>query len=69
MVHRECLENSGELNWRGKEIGCYVGVFGEDWLDIHSKDPQELAMYKLTGHGDFLLGNRISYEYDFKGPR
>ncbi|VUC25932.1 unnamed protein product [Clonostachys rosea] len=65
---RECLENSGELNWRGKEIGCYVGVFGEDWLDIHSKDPQELAMYKLTGHGDFLLGNRISYEYDFKGP-
>lgn len=36
----ECLESAGETNWRGKNIGCYVGVYGEDWLDLASKDPQ-----------------------------
>lgn len=36
-VTRECLENAGELNWRGKNIGCYVGVFGEDWLAMHAQ--------------------------------
>ncbi len=68
-VTREALENAGETQWRGKNIGCYVGVFGEDWQDIHSKDTQDFGMYRITGYGDFLLGNRVSYEYDFKGPR
>ncbi|KAF7890820.1 uncharacterized protein EAF01_010629 [Botrytis porri] len=36
-VTRECLENAGEINWRGKNIGCYVGVFGEDWLAVHAQ--------------------------------
>ena len=68
-VVRECLENAGETKWRGKKIGCYVGVFGEDWQDIHAKDTQDFGMYRITGYGDFLLGNRVSYEYDFTGPR
>lgn len=65
----EAFENSGEKNWRGQNIGCYVGVFGEDWLDLHSKDTQDFGMYRITGNGDFLLGNRVSYEYDLHGPR
>lgn len=68
-VTRECLENAGELDWRGKDIGCYVGVFGEDWLDLHAKDNQDFGIYRITGAGDFVLANRVSYEYDFKGPR
>lgn len=36
----ECMENGGQTQWRGKKIGCYVGVFGEDWLDLMSKDVQ-----------------------------
>ncbi|KAJ4255263.1 hypothetical protein NW757_004776 [Fusarium falciforme] len=67
-VTRECLENAGELDWRGKDIGCYVGVFGEDWLDLHAKDSQDFGIYRITGAGDFVLANRISYEYDLKGP-
>ncbi|THV54035.1 hypothetical protein BGAL_0036g00340 [Botrytis galanthina] len=67
-VTRECLENAGEVNWRGKNIGCYVGVFGEDWLAMHAQDTQDSGLYRITGVGDFLLANRISYEYDFKGP-
>ncbi|OJJ30102.1 hypothetical protein ASPWEDRAFT_164008 [Aspergillus wentii DTO 134E9] len=67
-VSREAFENAGEMHWRGQGIGCYVGVFGEDWQDIHLKDSQDAGMYRVTGYGDFLLANRISYEYDMKGP-
>ena len=65
----EALENAGEKNWRGKNIGCYVGIFGEDWLDMDSKDVQNMHMYRLTGYGDYITANRVSYEFDFKGPR
>ncbi|KAF2267503.1 hypothetical protein CC78DRAFT_490418 [Lojkania enalia] len=64
----ECMESAGQTNWRGKDIGCYVGVFGEDWLDLCSKDTQHLGMYRITGSGDFAISNRVSYEYDLKGP-
>lgn len=65
----ECMENGGQVGWRGKNIGCYVGVFGEDWLDMTAKDIQDLGMYRVTGNGDFAISNRMSYEYDLKGPR
>ena len=68
VVH-ECLENGGQKNWRGKNIGCYVGTFGEDWLDMDSKDITNSHMYRLTGYGDYVIANRVSYEFDFKGPR
>lgn len=28
VVH-ECMESAGQVNWRGKNIGCYVGSWGE----------------------------------------
>jgi acyl transferase domain-containing protein len=28
VVH-ECMENAGQASWRGKDIGVYVGVWGE----------------------------------------
>ncbi|KAK3685289.1 putative polyketide synthase [Podospora appendiculata] len=63
-----CLENGGKRDWRGGNIGCYVGVFGEDWLDLSAKDPQHVGMYRITGTADFALSNRVSYELDLKGP-
>lgn len=66
-VTRECLENAGEVNYRGKLIGCYVGTFGDDWLQLQSKENQYTGGYNLTG--DLMIANRVSYEYDFKGPR
>lgn len=93
-VFYECMQSSGEANWRGAKIGCYVGVWGEvraliaqdghilqprvlkadviynlqDWLDIHAKDIQDSGTYRVPGGHDFALSNRISYEYDLKGP-
>lgn len=66
-VTRECLENAGEVNWRGKPIGCYVGTFGEDWLHSMSKENQFTGAFAASG--DLMIANRVSYEFDFKGPR
>lgn len=65
----EAFESAGETKWKGKDIGCYVGFAAEDWNDLQSKDPQEFRMYRLGGSFDFALANRISYEYDLRGPR
>ncbi|KAF5862098.1 hypothetical protein ETB97_012163 [Aspergillus alliaceus] len=64
----ECLESAGETNWRGKDIGFYVGAFSEDWLDITSKDTQSIDRSHTICTGSFALSNRVSYEYDFRGP-
>ncbi|KAE8155307.1 hypothetical protein BDV25DRAFT_135054 [Aspergillus avenaceus] len=64
----ECMENAGQANWQGTDIGCFVGVFGEDWLDLLSKDTQQHDRYRVMGAGDFALANRVSYEYDLRGP-
>jgi acyl transferase domain-containing protein len=68
-VSRECLEDAGEVDWRGKNIGCYVGTFGEDWCEMFAKEPQQHGMYRVGGAGDFMLSNRVSYELDLRGPR
>ncbi|KAI0193448.1 fatty acid synthase S-acetyltransferase [Astrocystis sublimbata] len=67
-VARECFDDSGVTNWRGKTIGCYVGSFGEDWVDMFAKDDQPWGLYRVTGYGDFALSNRLSYEMDLQGP-
>ncbi|KXJ86841.1 KR domain-containing protein [Microdochium bolleyi] len=65
---RECLESAGEVEYRGKTIGSFVGSFGEDWASLFAKDTQVPALYKVSGYGDFVLSNRISYEFDLRGP-
>ena len=70
-VVKECLDDAGEVKYRGQLIGCYVGTFGEDWLHISNKEPHHHGGYGYiaTGSGDLFLANRVSYEYDLKGPR
>ena len=67
-VVREALEQAGE-SWRGKPIGTYVGMFTEDWQELHHKDSDFFNPYLMMGTLDFALANRISYEYDLRGPR
>ncbi|KAK2758837.1 Type I Iterative PKS [Arachnomyces sp. PD_36] len=63
----ECMENGGQTSWRGKDIGCYVGVFAEDWLEMMTKDVVHTDRHNVPAR-DFALSNRVSYEYDLKGP-
>ncbi|KAF6813125.1 polyketide synthase [Colletotrichum sojae] len=65
---RECLESAGETAWRGRTIGTFVGTFGEDWLETLTRDSEVVGQYKITGYGDFMLSNRLAYEYDLSGP-
>ncbi|KAJ3526674.1 hypothetical protein NM208_g11075 [Fusarium decemcellulare] len=67
-VVRECVDDAGETNLRGGLIGCYMGSFGEDWIEMWAKEPQQWGMHRVGGYGDFLLSNRISYEMDLHGP-
>ncbi|KAI1806276.1 hypothetical protein F4811DRAFT_550999 [Daldinia bambusicola] len=69
QVARECLEDAGEVNYRGKPIGCYVGTFGDEWQHKQSKDSQQIGNHIVTGAGDWMLANRVSYEYNLCGPR
>ncbi|KAI1738583.1 putative polyketide synthase [Xylaria scruposa] len=68
QVAYECMENAGLSSWRGSNFGCYIGCFGEDWQDLNAKETQHSGGYRGTGYGDFVLGNRISYEFDLRGP-
>lgn len=68
-IVRECLESAGEVVSRDKDVGCFVGTFGEDWQGLRSKDTQDFGPHRMTGSSDFAVSNRISYVYDFRGPR
>ncbi|PYI31307.1 putative polyketide synthase [Aspergillus indologenus CBS 114.80] len=68
QVVYECFKNAGSTSWRGSKVGCYVGVFGEDWLDLNAKETHHMGGYRFTGYGDFVLSNRVSYEFDLHGP-
>jgi len=65
----ECLQNAGAVNIRGSKVGCYVGVFGQDWGELQLKDTESSGMYRVTGYDDFMIANRISFEFGFQGPR
>ena len=68
-VVRETFEDAGEVNYRGQSIGCYVGTFGQDWYEMTTKDVQSMGNYSMMGSGDLVLANRVSYEFDLRGPR
>lgn len=65
----DCMENAGQANWRGKNIGCYIGVFGGDWHELATKDLQRIDRSWPITTGDFALSNGVSFGYDLKGPR
>ncbi|KAJ3498857.1 hypothetical protein NLG97_g795 [Lecanicillium saksenae] len=68
-VVREAFENAGEANFRGKNIGTFASVYSEDWQYMQNIDFQYgKSPYSLTGVLDFMLANRVAYEYDLRGP-
>ncbi|KAL5043621.1 hypothetical protein BDW71DRAFT_216220 [Aspergillus fruticulosus] len=65
----ECMENGGQRDWENSNTGVFVGTWGDDWQDFLAKDPQQTGgMLNVSGAGDFAISNRISYEYNLKGP-
>lgn len=69
QVSWEAFESAAEKDWEGKNIGCYVGSFGDDWREMHSKDDLDEGAYRLTGYMPFAQANRVSYALNLHGPR
>ena len=68
-VARESLDDAGEADYRGSNIGCYVANFGHDWMEMNLKELQHTRDHNVLGYTDMMLANRVSYEYDLRGPR
>jgi acyl transferase domain-containing protein len=63
---------SGEIpnsDLQGKKIGCYFGNMNEDWGEMMNRDPLWHGPNKIDGYQDWILPNRISYEFGLTGPR
>ncbi|KAI5468189.1 putative polyketide synthase [Mariannaea sp. PMI_226] len=67
-VTREAFESAGEADFRGRNIGTFVGDFTEDWQDMQNIDLLNHKPYLMIGKSDFALSNRIAFEYDLLGP-
>ncbi|KAM3498690.1 hypothetical protein MY10362_008002, partial [Beauveria mimosiformis] len=67
-VVREAFESAGEASFRGASIGTYSATYSEDWQSLKNTDFSDLNPYQATGHQDFMLSNRIAWEYDLRGP-
>lgn len=70
-VTYECLQSAGQIpsDLKGKRVGVYVGSFEGDWLELDGRDVQMHHTYRLPGYGDYMVANRIHYEFGFMGPR
>ena len=53
---------------RGSNTAVYTAIFSRDYDRIMFKDTNDMALYHMTGVGDAILANRISYVFDLKGP-
>jgi acyl transferase domain-containing protein len=67
-VTREAFESAGEANFRGKDIGTFVGDFTTGWEDLQDMDFQHTTAHRVMGKSDFVLPNRIAFEYNLLGP-
>ncbi|KAI1141666.1 putative polyketide synthase [Hypoxylon sp. FL0543] len=66
----ECFESAGatleELS--GKDVGCYVGNFGNDYPMMQLADMEHVNRYTASGATPTLLANRISHVFNLRGP-
>lgn len=65
----EALENAGIRleSVRGTNTAVYTAIFSRDYDRMMYKDTSDMAKYHMTGVGDAILSNRISYAFDLKG--
>ena len=66
----EALENAGIPleQVKGSNTAVYVAIFSRDYDRMMFKDTSDLTKYHLTGVGEAVVSNRLSYTFDLKGP-
>lgn len=53
---------------RGSSTAVYTAMFTRDYDRNIYKDPNDIPKYHITGSGEAILANRISYIFDLVGP-
>lgn len=69
-VAYEALENAGipVEQVAGSDTGVYMATFTHDYENLMYKDCTSMPNYGMTGVGNAIVSNRISYSFDFHGP-
>ena len=53
---------------RGTQTSVFCGSFSNDYNAMITKDLAQYPKYAVTGVGNAILSNRVSYFYDLHGP-
>ncbi|HEX5496862.1 MAG TPA: type I polyketide synthase [Mycobacteriales bacterium] len=66
----EALEDAGQTRERlqGSATGVFVGANSTDYLQLQLADPTEIDTYTIVGGTNCIIGNRLSYLFDLRGP-
>ena len=69
-VAYEAFENAGlPLEAvAGSDTSCYIGNFTTDYREMLFRDPDAAPLYSMSGSGQELISNRLSWFYDLRGP-
>lgn len=66
----EALEDSGiaASSVRGSKTGVYMGVTASEYAILTSMPSHNINQYSNSGTNSCMMANRVSYEFDFRGP-
>ncbi|MGY1942929.1 type I polyketide synthase [Nocardia asiatica] len=52
----------------GSRTGVYVGVMANEWANLQMSDYAAITPQHGSGNGYFMTANRLSYQFDLRGP-
>ncbi|XP_071965634.1 uncharacterized protein [Antedon mediterranea] len=66
----ESIEDAGipASTLRGSNTGVYMGVMANEYLALTGLPFSNIGQYTNSGTNSCMISNRISYEFDFRGP-
>ena len=66
----DALENAGQTleTWGGQDVGVFVGAASTDYMSAQLIYRDGINGYTNSGSALSIIANRISYQFDFKGP-
>ncbi|XP_071790470.1 uncharacterized protein [Asterias amurensis] len=66
----EALENAGipASALRGSQTGVYMGVTAQEYTSLTGTPYHNVNQYSNSGTNSCMVSNRISYEFDLRGP-
>ena len=69
-VAYEAFEDAGipMKNVHGSDTAVYVAMFTRDYDRNIYKDTSDIPKYHVTGSGEAIASNRISYTFNLRGP-